>query len=246
MKQTSEKGLLDAKSIKEELKELAEEKYRIFSASLIPGKENVLGVRLPLLRKLAVRIAKGDWQDYLNQAQDDTMEEVMLQGMVIGTIKTDIEVILKLTEEFIPKIDCWSVCDSFCGSLKIVKDNRERVWKFLQQYFNSDQEYDIRFGVVMLLGYYVLPEYYEKAFTIFDNIKQEGYYVKMAVAWAISTYYTSFPDQTLDYLKRCNLDDFTYNKALQKITESLKVDLKTKEIIRSMKRVSYDTLGIKK
>lgn len=40
----------------------------------------------------------------------------------------------------------------------------------------------------------------------------------------------------MNYLKNNKLDDFTYNKSLQKICESLRVDKDTKAIIKSMKR----------
>lgn len=50
----------------------------------------------------------------------------------------------------------------------------------------------------------------------------------MAVAWAASIYYVQYPEQAKIYLKNHHLYDFTYNKSLQKITESLKVDNKTK------------------
>jgi len=224
------------RTIREKLEELAEEKYRIFISALTPGKDSILGVRTPILRKMATEIAKGDWRAYLSKAEDDSMEEVLLQGMVIGKCKADVEETLQLTADFIPKIDCWSICDSFCGGLKITEKNRERVWDFLQPYLKSYQEYEIRFGVVMLLGYYVLPEYATLAFEHFDKIKHEGYYVKMAVAWAISVYFIKLPELTMEYLKKNELDKFTYNKALQKITESFRVEEEVKEIIRSMKR----------
>jgi 3-methyladenine DNA glycosylase AlkD len=223
-------------SIKERLRELVDEKYKTFTSVLNPGRENILGVRLPILQKMAKELAKGDWKSYLNQAEDDTLEEVMLQGLVIGYINEDIDVILKLAVNFIPKIDCWSICDSFCGGLKITGKHRGQVWEFIQPYLLSEKEYDIRFGVVMLLDYYVLPEYTPLAFAHFNRIKHEGYYVKMAVAWAISYYYIQQPETTMEYLKENDLDDFTYNKALQKIIESLRVDKQTKDIIRSMKR----------
>jgi 3-methyladenine DNA glycosylase AlkD len=223
------------KSMKEQLCELAEVKYQIFSSSLTPGKDNILGVRLPLLRKIAAKLMKGDWRTYLTQASDDNMEEVMLQGMVIGRCKADICEVLELAAGFIPKIDCWSVCDNFCNGLKIAITNKECVWDFIQPYLNSDKEYEIRFGVVMLL-YYLEPEYADLAFRHFDRIKLEDYYVKMAVAWVLSMYYVKLPKITLEYLKNNKLDDFTYNKTLQKIIESRQVDQQAKEMIRSMKR----------
>lgn len=224
------------KSIREQLEELIDEKYRIFTSALSPGRDNILGVRIPLMRKMAIEIAKGDWRTYLSDARDDTFEEVMLQGMVIGYCKADLEETLKLAEAYIPKINSWSLCDCFCSGLKITEKNRSRVWDFIQPYLTSALEYKIRFGVVMLLGYYVMPEYAPLAFAHFDRIKHEGYYVKMAVAWAISVYFIKLPELTMQYLKKNELDSFTYNKALQKITESFRVDIETKEIIRSRRR----------
>ena len=53
------------------------------------------------------------------------MEEVMLQGMVIGLVKQPPDKMLELVKNFIPKINNWSVCDCFCGGLKFIKDSRE-------------------------------------------------------------------------------------------------------------------------
>lgn len=222
--------------IKEQLVQMAEEEYRSFTSSLLPGREHILGVRLPMLRKLAARIAKDNFRKYLEQASDDSFEELMLQGMVIGLAKCGLEEKLAYAKNFIPKIDCWSICDSFCGGLKITNHHKERVWEFLQPYLHSEKEYELRFGVVMILGYYVLPEYCDRVFAHFDRIKHEGYYVKMAIAWAISVFFVKLPDQTMEYLKENSLDDFTYNKALQKIRESLRVDQETKKLLFCMRR----------
>jgi 3-methyladenine DNA glycosylase AlkD len=222
--------------IRKQLIELADEKYRSFSASLLPNVDNILGVRLPELRKIAKQIVKGDWREYLKTAKVEYFEEIMLQGIVIGCAKTEVYERLSYIEKFIPLINNWSVCDSFCAGLKFTKQNEDIVWLFLQKYLISDVEYEIRFGVVMLLDFYVKQEYLQAAFEKFDNIKHEGYYVKMAVAWAVSIYYIKFPNETMEYLLNNRLDDFTYNKALQKITESLRVDKATKEIIKNMKR----------
>ena len=88
----------------------------------------------------------------------------------------------------------------------------------------------------MLLTFYMQDEYISKVLLLLDSAKHEGYYVKMAVAWAISVCFIKYPEKTMAYLKKNTLDDFTYNKALQKITESLRVDKATKTVIRSMKR----------
>ena len=222
--------------IRKELEKIAEENYRIFAAKLIPNIDNLLGVRLPKLRKIAKKIVQIDYEYYLAMDNPLYFEEVMLQGMIIGEIKLPWTERSRYVKQFISKINNWSVCDSFCCGLKFEVSEKELVWQFLQPYFASDKPYDIRFAVVMLLFYFVDDEYAQKAFTLFDQIKNDDYYVKMAVAWAISIYFRELPTLTMSYLQKNQLDDWIYNKALQKITESLKVDSNTKIIIRSMKR----------
>jgi len=225
-----------AQIIKAKLKDLAQEEYRKFTSALIPGDAVILGVRLPLIRNMAKEIAKGDWREYLVYADDEYFEEIMLQGFVIGLVKTDAEERLRLIASFVPKISNWSVCDSFCNGLKFVKKNKERVWEFLQPYLSSEREFDLRFAVVMMMDHFIEEEYIDRILRLLDSIRHEGYYVKMAVAWALSVCYVKFPQKTMEYLQHNMLDGFTYNKALQKIIESNRVDSGTKDLMRRMKR----------
>ncbi|WP_303969159.1 DNA alkylation repair protein [Sporosarcina ureae] len=224
-------------TIRKQIFELQEASYQKFISALIPNIDNVLGVRMPDLRKLAKEIAKGDWRTYLQTANDEYFEEVMLQGLVIGYAKADVEELLTYIETFVPKMDNWSVCDSFCTGLKFTKQNQQPVWSFLQPYLISNKEYELRFGIVMLLDYYIEPNYIDRVLDLLDDVQHEGYYAKMAVAWALSICFVKLPDQTMKYLTGDHsLDLFTYNKALQKITESTRVEADVKEIIRGMKR----------
>lgn len=226
-------------TVKENLLQLAEEGNKKFAQSLHPGIENVLGIRIPALRKLAAQIAKADWQAYLQSADTYYMEERMLQGMVIGCLKIkDVEEYLSLVAKFVPLINSWSVCDTFdfAGKQRFVDKNKERVWRSLEEWMESDKEYEIRFGVVMAMAHYIDGDYIQKVLLWMDRINHEGYYVKMAVAWALSVCYVKYPKETMALLKENHLDDFTYNKTLQKITESFRVSSEDKAIIRSMKR----------
>ncbi|MEC2075366.1 DNA alkylation repair protein [Metabacillus fastidiosus] len=222
--------------IRKQIFELIDTDYQKFAAALIPNINNILGVRPPELRKIAKKIAKDDWHTYLETAENEYFEEIMLQGMVIGYVKTNMEEILPYVAAFVPKIDNWSVCDSFCTGLKFTKENKRLVWEFLQPYLSSEKEYEIRFGVVMLLNFYIETEYIGKVLNLLEGVKHEGFYAKMAVAWALSICYVKIPDLTMEFLKNNMLDDFTYNKALQKIVESNRVNKETKSLIRSMKR----------
>ena len=224
------------REIKKELEKAKEEKYQQFTSKLLPGTKNILGVRLPYLRKMAKRIAKENKKTYWKEAKEDTFEEIMLQGMVIGYWQGDMQEIFTLADSFIPKIDNWSVCDSFCSGLKIAKQYPEQVWEWLQPYLYSDQEYKIRFALVMLLDYYINSKYVPAIFSMIDPIKKEDYYVKMAVAWLLSMCYVSFPKETWNYLENSKLDAFTYDKTLQKIIESNTVAKEVKQEIRERRK----------
>ncbi len=223
-------------TIRERIFDRAEEEYKKFQSKLIPGEDRLLGVRLPFLRELAKEIAKEDWREYLNTAEDEYYEEIMLQGLVIGYAKASPEEILQYTARFVPKITNWGVCDSFCTGLKLAKKHPQMIWDFIQPYLRSGKEFEIRFAVIMMLAHFINDHYIDQVISSLDKVHHEGYYVKMGVAWAISVCYVKYPDKTMAYLKNCGLDDFTYNKSLQKIVESYRVDPESKEILRSMKR----------
>lgn len=223
--------------IKKRVLEAAQDTHKNFSASLIPNIDNVLGVKIPVLRKISKEIySSRNWENFLTFYKEEYMEETMLKGMVIGHIKASPEKILSYIKNFVPKIDNWAVCDTFCSSLKFSKKNRDLVWQFIQPYLYSTKEYEIRFGVVMALNYFVEKEYIKELLNILDKINHDGYYAKMAVAWAVSICFVKEKEITFDYLKNSHLDNWTYNKSIQKIIESYRVSDEDKSILRNMKK----------
>ena len=107
---------------------------------------------------------------------------------------------------------------------------------FLQPYLKSKNEFEVRFAIVSLLDHFINDIYLEQLFQVIDEIKHEGYYVKMAIAWAVSICYIKYPQETGNYLKQDTLDDFTHNKAIQKIRESYRVSKEEKENLLCLKR----------
>ena len=228
---------MNQKELQKKLFELQDKKYKEFHSLLCPGTSNIIGVRVPVLRQYAKELYNTqDWENIL-KIQPIYYEEIMLQGMLIGFLqKEKIEVVQEYIEKFIPKIDNWAICDTFVSGLKITKKHRKEMWDFIQKYLNSNKEFEIRYGIVMLLDYYIIDDYIDEIIKIIDNIKYEGYYVKMAIAWAVSVCYVKYPEKTYKYLKNDNLDDFTHNKAIQKIKESYRVTKVDKEKLQKLKR----------
>lgn len=229
------------KQIRQELKNLTDEEYSKFNQKLCPDtQKKILGIRVPQLRKLAQKIAKEEgWREFLKQADDKCFEEVLLQGFVIGYAKIDIDEKIEYIKWFVPQIDSWAISDTFCPTLKIKKDDLAKVWNFILPYLNSSEEFDVRFAVIMMLDYYITEEYVDMVIEKLDKVSHEGYYVKMAVSWCIAEIGIKYNDKAMTYLRGDNnLDKFTYNKALQKMRESYRIDSKQKEILKQMKRNS--------
>ena len=224
--------------IKEKLLELSDPKYKEFHGGLCPGTENIIGVRVPVLRKYAQELFKEkDWKQTIEEIDNEYYEEIMLQGMLIGQAKNeDINTILKYVEKYVPKIDNWAICDVFCAGLKITKKYKKEMWNFIQKYLKSDKEFEIRFAVVIILDYYIDKEHLKEDFKIFDDIKHDGYYVKMAVAWAISVCLIKYYEDTIEYLKTSKIDNWTYNKAIQKAIESYRISDNQKKFLRKLKK----------
>ena len=219
------------------LKNLEDKEYKNFNSKLVPNidSKNMIGIRIPILRKIAKKIAKNEYYSFLELVQNKYFEETLIEGLIISNID-DLDTFKKYYEKYIKKIDNWATCDTFCNSLKIVEKNKEKLFEYFKDFLTIDSEYIIRCSLIVFLNFYNDEKYLNDIFNSVNNINSEYYYVKMAVAWLLSMIYVKYPDKTLIFLKNNNLDTFTHNKTIQKIIESKKVNNEEKEDLRKLKR----------
>ena len=156
--------------------------------------------------------------------------------------------ILTYMGRFIPKIDDWSICDTCCNTFKIANQYQQEVWDFLMPYLDEqgvidgkpanerNREFELRFVAVMMLNYYLNDAYIDKVLYAYDHMKNDGYYLKMGVAWGLAEAYVKCPEPTKAFLKNNHLDDFTFNKAIQKMQESFRITPEEKAALKAMKR----------
>lgn len=222
--------------VNERLFFLADEKNAKRAKSITPCAKPMLGARVPALRRLAKQIAKEGWREFLERCPDDYFEQQMLQAFVLGYAKGGIEEILSYADRFVPKIRDWAVNDGFCQTFSIARSHRERVWNWLLPYRNRQEEFCQRMAAVMLLSHFLTDEYIRPVLSAMNELSFDAYYTKMGVAWCVAAAYVKYPQETYGFLQDNCLLDWTCHKALQKITESLSVSDKDKEMIRAMKR----------
>ena len=222
-------------NVQTRLFELQDLKYRDFHAKLMPtvNKEKIIGVRTPALRVFAKKYGKTDEaKEYLQMLPHQYYEENNLHGLLIEQIK-DYDTCLEELERFLPYIDNWATCDLL--AVKIVKKHLDLFIKEVYHWMESEHTYTIRFGINMLMRYYLEDafqmEYPEKV----AQIRSEEYYVNMMRAWYFATALAKQYDKILPFVEKQKLDVWTHNKTIQKAIESYRITPEQKEYLRGLK-----------
>ncbi|MDD6572494.1 MAG: DNA alkylation repair protein [Thermoflexaceae bacterium] len=216
--------------------ELQDEEYRAFHSRLMPeiAPERIIGVRTPKLRAYAKEVAKlPEAYEFLEELPHFYYEENNLHGALLSYLYKDVEEYLCQVEKFLPYIDNWATCDMM--SPKVFKKNLPLVYERVKIWLKSGQTYTVRFGIVTLLGYFLDDAFSPEMLDLVAQVESEEYYVKMAVAWYFSIALVKQYDSAIGYFTNPVLEPWTHNKALQKATESLRIDRQTKEYLKSLK-----------
>ena len=227
------------KELQQKLNELSEEKYALFQKRIIKEEAYpILGVRMPILKKIAKEIVKGNEQQFLQTASAVSHEERLLLAIVIGESACQYDVFEARADDFVKKIDNWAVCDAFCTSIKKhIKRNKNAFWQHILCYLHSENHWIVRVGLVCMLSHYIEEEYLEEVLKRCDGVKNDFYYVKMAQAWLMATAFTKYPQRVKPYFTNHTLDTWTLHKAIQKVCQSQRVSLEEKGDLKTLKRV---------
>jgi len=214
---------------------LTDDKFKDFSTKIIVD-DSLIGIRTPILKNIAKIIFKGNYKEFISVCKPSNYEEKLIYGLVIGNIKEFNKETIKYVNKYSKTIDNWALCDLFCANLKFVKNNQKEVFDYILNTIDNDNLWKRRLCFVLLLDYYIEPDYIDVIFELCDTYNTNDYYVEMSVAWLISICYIKEKDKTIKYLDSNKLNNFTYNKAIQKIIESKRVAKEEKEELRKKKR----------
>ena len=221
--------------IQAELWEMQDTGYKDFHAKLIPtvAPEAIIGVRTPQVRKYAKQLAK-DPQigDFLAQLPHKYYDENNVHAFVVEQIR-DYGECLAQTERFLPYIDNWATCDMMAP--KVFARHKEKLLEPIRRWIASSETYTIRYGVGMLMRFYLDEDFRPEYLQWVAEISSEEYYVNMMRAWYFATALAKQYEAVIPYLEEKRLDGWTHNKAIQKACESYRMTAEQKKYLRSLK-----------
>ena len=223
-------------TILDRLYELEDKEYAAFQAKLTPGvpPESFIGVRVPMVRKLAKELIKAnEYADFLQQLPHKFYDENMLHGLLVSEIK-DYDRCIAEVDKFLPYVDNWAVCDIM--SPKVFKKNKEALLTKIVEWSGSEHLYTSRFGIEMLMSHYLDDDFKPEYLDIPASVHSEEYYLKMMIAWFFATALAKQWDATIPYIENNKLDTWVHNKTIQKARESYRITDTQKEYLKTLKR----------
>ena len=178
------------------------ESYAAFNRRIFNTKMPVIGVRVPDLRRLARELAPNmsaaDISELLT-VQDKSFDYVLLCGLLITHARIDDQTAIDLTKQYLPHVDSWAHIDVFVEKKR--RFASEAWWDFALECLQSEAEFTVRYGVVSLMTNFLDEAQVDRVFAALRNVKHDGYYVKMALAWLYATAAVNFFEKTLAELE---------------------------------------------
>lgn len=221
--------------IEEELFQLQDIKYKEFQSKLIPNvnKDNIIGVRTPELKKLAKSLFKsGDYLTFLEDLPHKYFDENQLHAFIISEFK-DYDACISYINKFLPYVDNWATCDQL--SPKVFKKNTDKLINHINNWIKSKEVYTIRFGIGMLMKYYLDDNFKKEYLDLALNIKSDEYYVNMMIAWYFATALAKQYDDAILVLEKHSLNPWVHNRTIQKAIESYRITDEKKYYLKSLK-----------
>lgn len=148
---------MEIKDIKNMFFSLKDEKYGDFNHKLTPNipREKFIGVRTGEIRKIAKKIRKNNPKlinEFVKALPHEYIEEYLLHIYLINDEK-DLKVVVKHIDDLLPYIDNWMTCDAIRP--KVFKKHLDEAGTFIFGCIKSEATYTKRFGIEMLMSYYL-------------------------------------------------------------------------------------------
>ena len=222
--------------IRSRLFDMQDIEFKKFQCKLIPGvnSDTVIGVRTPLLRKLAKEIFKSDdYEEFIRDLPHEYYEEVNLHGMIICMV-SDYDEAIHEVNKLLPYVDNWATCD-LLSCKKAFKDNLDKLETDVKRWISSGDTYTIRFGIGVLLEFYLDDAFDLKYLEWVARVESDEYYIRMMKAWYFATALAKQYDEAIPYIENHRLEEWVHRKTIQKAKESFRVSDDTKAYLNTLK-----------
>ena len=140
-----------------------------------------------------------------------------------------------------PYIDNWATCDMI--SPKVFKKHLPELLPQIDVWMAGEHPYTIRFGIEMLMKFYLDEAFDTKYLEKVATVQSEAYYVRMMIAWYFATALAKQYKDTILILEEKRLDVWTHNKTIQKAIESYRIMPEQKDYLRSLRRKKTESKG---
>ena len=222
-------------SLQDQLFALQDKAYADFQSKLLPtvSRETVIGVRTPELRKMAKQVCKTPAaQEFLQALPHRYFDENQLHAFILSEDK-DFNTCIANLEQFLPYVDNWATCDQL--SPKCFRKHTQELLPLIRRWMKSKHTYTIRFGIGMLMRYYLDGEFKPEFLEWVASIKRDEYYIRMMQAWFFATTLAKQWDTTLPYIEQHRLHPWMHNKTIQKAIESYRITDEQKALLRTFR-----------
>ncbi len=213
----------------------------------------VMGLHSPEIKQIAKTLSRENGKEYIGRFEQFpnnrlSHEECVIWGYLINLERCTLDERLQMLQRYVPTLDNWAVCDSYCAHAKwMMRADKKQLWAFLQQWFESEHEFEVRFALVTSMCYFLSEEWLDTLFARLETIDtdkikskyktlkgkplmpQQGtvqgtapYYVRMGVAWLLATALAKFPDRTREFVRNSQLPDDIKKLYVRKARESFR------------------------
>lgn len=221
--------------LQRQLFSLQDKRYREFHSRLIPNvdKENVIGIRMPVLRKFAKKFAgTDDAEAFLMELPHRYYEENNLHMLLVTGMK-DYDRCLMEIDRFLPYIDNWATCDFTAP--KCFEKHRSELLPVINKWIKSGKTYTIRYGIGILMRLYLDDDFKPEYLELVAGIFSEEYYVNMMIAWYMATALAKQWDAAIPYIEKRVMSDWVHRKTIQKAMESLRITEEQKIYLKTLR-----------
>lgn len=216
----------------EDFQKLKDDAHKAFVEKLTPGHIPSLGIKIPIIKQFA-KLVQPTYEMLEMIPLNEYIEQDILYGFLLNRLgKVKDERYDFCMEKYVASMSNWMTVDTFVSNTAFQKNEQEELYKRIQKWLTSKEEFVVRTGVVMIKKYFIQQKDFDELFELISRISYGPYYIDMAVAWLLCS--MACLDFTYIYAHLMDIrkwSEFVYKKTIQKMRESYLITQEQKEML---------------